>query len=71
MLQTPLPNCYAQQRADFCLFGGSQLLQREGGRPHGLICGCEIGVTPVWPELLPADRETIEPTTARAGKANG
>src|SRR5215218_5940102 len=23
------------ERADLCLFGGSQLLQREGGRPHG------------------------------------
>src|SRR5918997_2308546 len=23
------------ERADLCLFGGGQLLQREGGRPHG------------------------------------
>src|SRR5437667_7331580 len=26
---------FLHQRADPCLFGGSQLLQREGGRPHG------------------------------------
>src|SRR5438874_6079052 len=25
---------FLHQRADPCLFGGSQLLQREGGRPH-------------------------------------
>src|SRR5438128_8260816 len=28
-------HCFLHERADPCLFGGSQLLQREGGRPHG------------------------------------
>jgi hypothetical protein len=26
---------FLHERADPCLFGGGQLLQREGGRPHG------------------------------------
>jgi hypothetical protein len=26
--------CFLHERADPCLFGGGQLLQREGGRPH-------------------------------------
>jgi hypothetical protein len=26
---------FLHERADLCLFGGGQLLQREGGRPHG------------------------------------
>src|SRR5439155_2155977 len=26
---------FLHQRGDLCLFGGGQLLQREGGRPHG------------------------------------
>src|SRR5262249_46611072 len=30
-----LTHRFLHQRADSCLFGGGQLLQREGGRPHG------------------------------------
>ena len=28
---------FLHERADPCLFGGGQLLQREGGRPHGAV----------------------------------
>src|SRR5947199_7876075 len=28
-------HCFLHERGDPCLFGGGQLLQREGGRPHG------------------------------------
>src|SRR6266567_1633333 len=28
---------FLHERADSCLFGGGQLLQREGGRPHGVF----------------------------------
>src|SRR5215475_4791285 len=28
---------FLHERADPCLFGGGQLLQREGGRPHGAL----------------------------------
>src|SRR5258706_3444565 len=30
----PSANCFLHERADPCLFGSGQLLQREGGRPH-------------------------------------
>ncbi len=28
---------FLHELADLCLFGGGQLLQREGGRPHGAL----------------------------------
>src|SRR6266851_282114 len=31
----PSAHRFLHERADPCLFGGSQLLQREGGRPQG------------------------------------
>src|SRR2546425_11210985 len=32
---TSLTDRFLHERGDPCLFGGSQPLQREGGRPHG------------------------------------
>src|SRR3989440_13056310 len=31
----PSTHCFLHERADPCLFGGSQLLQSEDDRPHG------------------------------------
>ena len=37
MVSPPLSSAHGflHERADPCLFGRGQLLQREGGRPHG------------------------------------
>ena len=43
---------FLYERADPCLFGGSQLLQRESGRPHGAFVEVRpaVGVTEGLPE---------------------
>src|SRR5207244_6279910 len=33
----PSAHRFLHERADRCLLGGGQLLQREGGRPHGAV----------------------------------
>jgi hypothetical protein len=37
---------FLHELADPCLFGGGQLLQREGGRPHVALVEVRVGVKP-------------------------
>ena len=71
---------FLHERADPCLFGGSQFLQREGGRPHGAFVEVRraallyvvLHFEPPWMLcMMPNTRLTWSRFSRRSGAAAG